>query len=190
MEKTADRIAEYLVRTQTVQKDKKEIYVYGFQVGLEFAVTTGTIVISAAIIGMLIECIIVLAVFFTLRGFTGGLHMNTFLSCFICSEVLLMLTLGAIHFIRLDISVIAVISILVLAVIKLLSPVEHINRPVFDWERKILSRRLNVTIMLLMVVESILYFTHNQYGLWVVAAGELLMVLLLTAGKIRYRRSR
>ncbi|MDR2888815.1 MAG: accessory gene regulator B family protein [Lachnospiraceae bacterium] len=190
MEKVANRLAEYLVRTQTIQMDRKEICAYGFQIGLEFAIAMSVTIASAAIMGMLVECLVILAIFFVIRGFAGGLHMGSFLSCFICSELSVLLALGAVRFIRLDNSVMIVTSILALAIIKLLSPVENDNRPVDACERKKFSGRLNVTIIVLIVLGSILYFTHNGYGLWIVVMGELMNVLSLTAGKIRYRRSR
>ncbi len=78
MEKVADHLADYLVRTETVQEENREIYAYGFQVGLELLVASLTIVISAIIMRVPAECAVLLAVFFAIRGVAGGVHMNSF----------------------------------------------------------------------------------------------------------------
>ncbi len=102
----------------------------------------------------------------------------------------MVLALAAIKYIEMEIYVIAVISVLSLAIIKCLSPVENDNRPVCDWERKVFARRLNITIAILIVLESILYMTDNGHWLWCMVVGEMLIVLALTWGKMRYRRRR
>ncbi len=190
MEKVAIRLADYLVRTETVQDENKEIYAYGFQVGLELIVAVLTIIICAVVMGMPVECAVLLAVFFAVRGTAGGVHMNSFLSCYFCSVVLVVLALAAVKYLDIKIYVIAVISILSLVIIKCLSPVENDNRPVCDWEREVFARRLNITIAVLIVLESILYMTGNGHWLWCMAVGEMLNVLALTWGKIRYRKGR
>lgn len=95
-----------------------------------------------------------------------------------------------IKYVVLDIYAVAGISILSLVIIKLLSPVENDNRPVCDWEREVFARRLNITIAILIVLESILFISNNSYLLWNVTVGELLMMLALVWGKMKYRKTR
>lgn len=190
MKRAADCLADYLVQTQRVQEEEKEIYAYGLQIVLELVIVVTTIVISAGIMGMPLECLVLLAVFFTIRSVAGGVHLDSFIACFICSEILIVLALAAIRYLRPEMNVMAGISALALVIIKCFSPIGSNNRPVCDWEREVFRKKMNITIAILIALESILYITDNGIWMWNIAMGELLIVLALTWGKIKYRRAR
>lgn len=94
-----EKLAEYVVRSlirRNIIKEHREIYQYGFQVGVELTAWGFTCLVISFIWKMQWYCIYVLMIFFLLRSYTGGLHFKNYKMCyfFSCFTVMLILYLG------------------------------------------------------------------------------------------------
>lgn len=72
----------------------------------------------------------------SLRSYAGGLHLNTYICCLICSCMSLFGLLMIVKYWNIDSSIALEIVCMSLFVIKLLSPVQDINRPINPNEMK------------------------------------------------------
>ena len=82
MEVLADFLTNYIVEKRAISKEDYEIYRYGLLTGLEILICMAVCFFIGMQMGMMVQCMIFLLVFFSLRSFLGGLHMNSFMACF------------------------------------------------------------------------------------------------------------
>ena len=85
MKYLSEKLTQYVIDTGTVAEEFYAVYQYGFQIGLEmfscFIVCFGI----AIYLHMIPEFFISTSIFILLRSYAGGVHLNSFSACFICS---------------------------------------------------------------------------------------------------------
>lgn len=164
MEKTAKRIANYLVEKKAITRDEYEICKYGLLTGMEmFTCITACFIISIYM-GMLRECTILFLVFFLVRSFVGGLHMDSFKACFVCSCVVVSITLLTIKYCTISKTVSMIFTIGEIFFLSFLNPVENRNRPVNEKEKKIFLLRIRQILLALFLLAILFYIADlNVY---------------------------
>ena len=85
MEKAADKLTSYIIKSGVIKEDEYAIYRYGLQIGMELLLCVITCVVVAIYIGKVWECILFLVIFFVQRGYMEGVHMKHFYACYILS---------------------------------------------------------------------------------------------------------
>ena len=89
----SEKITDYIIKSGAISGESYEIYQYGFQIGLEmgscFLVSLGI----ALYLHMIPQFFVFTGVFMLLRTYVGGLHLNSYLGCFICSIAVQTITL-------------------------------------------------------------------------------------------------
>ena len=85
MKYLSEKITDYVIKTGAASEESYAIYQYGFQIGIEmlscFLVCLGI----AIYLRMIPEFLVFTGSFMLLRTYAGGLHLNSFTRCFICS---------------------------------------------------------------------------------------------------------
>lgn len=189
MEKASNILTDYLVRKEIITIDKSRIYQYGFQIGLEVSLNTLISILIAVFLHMEWETLMFFIVFNALRSYAGGLHMETYLGCLICSCLSLTGLLLIVKYIEcqriFSIGMIAVSLILV----KVLSPVLDINRPVSDKDLLKFARRLNYSIAGIVLLSIVLFLLKLYRMLLMLSATTMFMVCILAFGKVKYENS-
>ncbi|MFQ8655471.1 MAG: accessory gene regulator ArgB-like protein [Mediterraneibacter gnavus] len=142
----SERLTDYVIKTGVVSEESYAIYQYGFQIGIEmlscFLVCFGI----AIYLRMIPEFLVFTGSFMLLRTYAGGVHLNSFTRCFICSVFVqtLVLLISKQCTILLPIAWVIILcgSILVCG----LAPVENINREL-DKEEKAHCKKVTVKIL-------------------------------------------
>lgn len=93
-----------------------------------------------------------------MRSYAGGVHLNTYTSCLICSCVSFWGILMIVKYIRIYDYVALVIISISLLVIKVISPVQDVNRPISPNELKIFNNKLNHSIGIIIILTFAFYF--------------------------------
>lgn len=93
MYRVADRITNYLLARKVIRCEEYDIYHYGVISGAELLLCLMINLVLAISIGCLAEFLIFSISFASLRSFTGGIHMKTYISCFFCTTLLVNTTL-------------------------------------------------------------------------------------------------
>lgn len=81
------------------------------------------------------------------------------------------------------------IVVISLFLIKLLSPVQDINRPISPDEMQTFGKKLNYSIWVILILSVIFYGLHLERMLLMISVTTLFMVGILVLGKLNYRKS-
>ena len=164
MDAISSLLADYLLRNNAIEEEDYEIYKYGLLSGTEMLICVATCYIIAAQMGMLLKCTLLLVILFLLRSYVGGLHLNSFKACYICSCVVVVLTLLTVKYLSISKSYSLFISVLEIMAILFLNPVENMNRPVNDNEKKIFLNRIKIILFIILMLTIFCYiFNLNSY---------------------------
>lgn len=135
MKQLSEKITEYVIKTGAVSSESYDIYQYGFQIGLEMLCCFVTCLSIATYMHMIPEFAIFTGIFMLLRTYAGGVHLNSFVSCFICSVTVQTMAMYFNSKYKFTVGT-AWILILVSAILILkAAPVECINRELDDTEK-------------------------------------------------------
>lgn len=136
MKYLSEKITDYVIKNGAVSRESYAIYQYGFQMGLEMASCFLTCFCIAIWLHMIPEFVVFTIVFMLLRTYAGGLHLNGFGACFLCSVSVqsLILVLNS----KFTFPVIGSWLCIVggLSIVWILAPVENINRELDQNEKE------------------------------------------------------
>ena len=150
----SEKITDYIIKSGAISGESYEIYQYGFQIGLEmgscFLVSLGI----ALYLYMIPQFFVFTGVFMLLRTYVGGLHLNSYLGCFICSIAVQTITLliNSTYAIVFPVAwgIILISTVLILKN----APVENINREL-DAEEKKHCKEVTMKILASVLIFSI-----------------------------------
>lgn len=74
-------ITDYMINEGIIDKDKRNIYVYGFELCICSVISFIIVLIVAMTTRMYLECLLFYLVFSITRLFSGGFHSKTYLGC-------------------------------------------------------------------------------------------------------------
>lgn len=161
-----EKTVNYLISQNIISPNKKDIYMYGFELLfadiLNFSVIFTIGIILCGFSPTSIYCV----VFIFLRSFCGGYHSNTHLRCHICTIgvfiifiVLFKVLTNNNNFVIFIIDLIAYIPILVF------SPIEHKNKPLSEINRKHNRLVSIIAVPFLIFIAVFLQFLRLKEGL-------------------------
>lgn len=185
MEKIAELLTNYIIRKKAISEEDYEIYKYGFQIGTEMLVCMAVCCLIAVRMNMFDKCIILLLLFFSLRSFVGGLHMNSFGACFVCSCAVIFIILYAVKYCSIPPTVSLVISICEIIVLFFLPPVENINRPVDEKERNVFSHRIKRLLLVFSFFAIFLYIVGCANYLNTITYTLAAIIVSMILGKLK-----
>jgi accessory gene regulator B len=130
IEKMATGMMQYYMRKNIVDEQKKEVYVYGFQLLISTICNVVLILIVAVCFGVVTESLFLIASFVVMRSVGGGYHADTHRACIILfCLVFVVFSLLNIHlFYRFANIYMLAVSIAAFLVIWEIAPVEAPNR--------------------------------------------------------------
>lgn len=181
------KLTDYIIKSGVVSEESYMIYQYGFQIGIEmlscFLVCLGI----AIYLHMIPEFFVFTGSFILLRTYAGGLHLNSFNKCFICSitvqTLVLFINKQKTMVLPLAWGIILFSSILILRV----APVENINRTL-DANEKKHCKTVTIKVLVGLVIFSVCCTLFNLNKLISLLALAMLVVLISQyIGMIKYR---
>lgn len=185
MERLASKFTDYLIHKGVILQENRNIYQFGFQVGFEVVLNTVISILIAIICKMEVECIVFFLVFIPLRSYAGGLHLDSYFKCMVCSCLSLLFILLIVKYININ-SVLMICTVAFsIIIIKVIKPVEHINRPVSRKKYREFVKKLNITLMVLAVTSTIFFVLEMNRILFTIAVTMFFMAIILFLGKIK-----
>lgn len=136
MKYLSEKITDYIVEAGAISEKSYAVYQYGFQIGLEMLSCFLVCFCIAIYLHMIPEFLVFTIIFMLLRTYAGGIHLNSFGACFICSisvQILILKISSQYIFSLIGSWIFIVVS---LALILILAPVENINRELDKDEKK------------------------------------------------------
>lgn len=182
----SERIVRYAVENGIVDDEKTEEYIFGLEITLLLIINYATAIFIGVLFGMVKESIIFVFLYCFLKKYTGGFHFNSQFACYIsmcvmCSAVLLIIK----HTVE-DGFLYSIFMMVSSVVMFVLSPVQAIEKPLDDKEKKVFGF-IAKCLTLLLTVTYFLCYAFCFYGvskIIMVTACSLAIFVIL--GKIKY----
>ena len=187
MKKLADKLADFIVQEGAVPEQAYAVYQYGFQIGLEMLLCFLICLIISIYINMIPESIIFMIIFILLRTYAGGVHMEKFISCLLCSVVVQSSVLLLNRYYQFSIIQAWVIIVCCSGVIIWLSPVDNINRMLEDIEKIYFQRKTQNIVLGILLFSGICTLIRLDGYISLIAEIMIVVVISQYIGKIKYK---
>lgn len=152
----SNNITSFLLHQDIIQKNKQEIYTYGFEYLISLFISVVGIIIIAFSMGWVLETVGFIIGFFLVRSVSGGYHAKTHLQCQIMSYIvyaLNMLILKVLfEHIKSTVLLTGILAIVSILLIFIFAPIDHHNKPFSENEYsfyKAKSRKLVITLLII-----------------------------------------
>lgn len=183
-------LTEYLIKSKTINTDSRELYEYGFQTLMEIFLSSMASILIALYLQMFFQGILFFLIFIPLRSYTGGFHCNKYINCFICSCFIITGCLLIVKYISLPINYILLLYTVSLFVIKRMTFVADLKRPVDNSERAYFKKKLNQILIRTSILQIILVYIKFYDFIWLVSLTMFIIMLVMILGKLKYKRER
>lgn len=189
MEQIANKLTDYILKRGIISKEMIDIYRYGFQCFLELSISTICSIVIAIFLGMLPKCIFFFLLFIPMRSFSGGLHMKTYLACFIGSCLILTSTLLAVKYLVIPLSISFLIYIFTAILIMVIGPVDHPNRKVDAKDNLTFIKKTYCTLLISLSLAIFFIFTNNAQYMFLQAIIFIIIFITSLIGYLVYKTS-
>lgn len=178
-------ILDYLLNSKVIENSKteKEYYKYGIQITLSSILNILLILSIGFLSSNIIESIIFLVLFISIRQFTGGFHASTYFKCnlsfcIVFISILLMNYMTK-HYLNTYIAVL--LSLFCVLVILIKCPIENKNKPIPDNRKPIHKTVAAVLGSAYGTIGTVLIALSNKYGALLLYTLLSVIVLILAA---------
>ena len=188
--KFAKKINEILIQKGIVQKEDAELYQYGIENGIVVAGNLLASGIFGIVTGRPGLVLVFLLFYASLRSYSGGSHCKSRIGCFLISMAILSIPVYTHEFVMkiVPATVILMIGIAAVVVILILSPVESINKPLDDEEKKYYARVTHCIVALQVCVLIILFCLGVKDYFYAGYSSIVLVAVFMVMGKVIMKR--
>lgn len=184
----SEKLTDYVINTGAVSKELYAVYQYGFQIGLEMMSCLAVCLIISIYLHIIPEFIIFSTIFMLLRSYAGGLHLNSFCVCFICSIAVQTIACFICTKYQFQIMTAWIIITMSSILIYRLSPVDSITRELDKDEKKHCKNvTLKVLIGILFFAGCCTFFGRVYKILTLIAITNLIVVISQCFGVIKFK---
>lgn len=182
----AKKISNKMVNRGIVLKEDAKLYQYGIENGI---IITGNLlasIIFGVLTGRLGVVLVFLLFYSILRTYSGGMHCKSKLGCFILSMLILLVPVFSYEWAmeRVPFPILIIVGIIAIVVILILSPVESINKPLDDEERKYYRRISHCIVALQGCILAFLYCMNIYKYFYAGYSSIVLVAIFMILGKI------
>lgn len=188
--KFAKKINEILIQKGIVQKEDAELYQYGIENGIVVAGNLLASGIFGIVTGRPGLVLVFLLFYASLRSYSGGSHCKSRIGCFLISMAILSIPVYTHEFVMNNVPATAIlmIGIAAVVVILILSPVESINKPLDDEEKKYYARVTHCIVALQVCVLIILFCLGVKDYFYAGYSSIVLVAVFMVMGKVIMKR--
>lgn len=170
-----------LVKTGSISESDNKLYEYAIRILVQGLINITASILIGIFFNMVKECLCILLVFFILRKFTGGLHAKKYITCLICSLLILIASLISVKVLLIySISKIffalVIISILIISI---LSPIENEKKKLSNREKK-LYKSISIILSLFF---GILTQSDDMYISYSIGTAIIMIAILIVLAK-------
>lgn len=184
------RLTKASLEKEIINKEDIEIYEFGLRCLATESLNYITFILIAVLTKNIIPMFIFLCAFKPLRTHAGGLHLETRLSCYATSNILVFLTSLLFKSQLLDINVlVSIIGIIGAYIcIMILAPVETHNKPLDEKEVKVYGYRTKLILNVEMVISAILLIMGYIHIFNILATVVMQVALIVLLGWISNKK--
>lgn len=187
MRRLSEKLTGYVIKAGAVSEELYAVYQYGFQIGLEMLCCFVVCLSIAIYLHMIPEFIVFTGIFMLLRTYAGGVHLNSFGGCFICSVVVQTVSLFIGN--KYQFSVGSAWSIILISAVLIwkFAPVESISR---ELDRDEMEHCKKVTLKIIIGILSfagVCTFVSNSEIVSLIALTVMVVFVSQCIGIIKYK---
>lgn len=183
----SEKLTRYIIKAGAASEELYEVYQYGFQMVLEMLCCFSICFATAIYLHLVWEFLISTGIFMMLRTYAGGVHLNHFISCFLCSITVQLAILVLNDKYQFSISISWVIILISSILIWSFAPVESINREL-DKEEKAHCKKVTLkVIVVLLILAGCFTFIDNKNIVSLITFTVAVVFISQCIGIIKYR---
>lgn len=183
MEKLVDKIVNLLIKYGVVNRDDTDVYKYCVESLIEKIVFFSIILSVGCLLKKILVTILFLIYFSFLRTYAGGFHMKTSLQCFCMSIISYFFCIEMIYLInKMDVKMQFGFTIAVSFLICIFAPVENVNNPLSENNRKVNKIRTIVVVLIGFIVAFVMQIYSVESA--IVLATEILVLVSQVIGLV------
>jgi accessory gene regulator B len=171
---------------QAENEDEKEVVIYGLEAILSNSVNLLVMIIIGCISHNLLETVIYLLCFCSIRVLAGGFHANTYLTCLLSSVCIYSFIVGINFYVSMKYNIVLIIMAAVSYIAILgLAPILNGKRTFSTEEIRTIKKKVKLILAIELFVTIILYqinFELYKFAIYAIIAEGVLG----TMGKIKY----
>lgn len=190
IEDFAEKISNSMVDRGIVKKEDVQLYQYGIENGITVAGNLLASILFGIVTGRLGVVLVFLLFYGTLRTYSGGVHCKSKVGCFVLSMMILLVPVFSYEWVMEMVAFPVLIAVWVIAivVVLVLSPVESINKPLDDEERKYYKRISHCIVALQGCVLAFLYCVNLYEYFYAGYSSIILVAVFMILGRISANR--
>lgn len=186
MNQLSNNLTNYILVKGVINENDFEMYQYGFQRFLELSINIICSIIIAVFLDMEFECIAFFLFFIPLRSYSGGFHMEHYLSCLFLSCLSLTGILCIVKCFSPTALFSCILYFISLIVIIIIGSVDHPNRCVDEEDNLYFRKRTNTILLISLIIFIFFLLANNTRYLLLEALVFTLTSVSLLIGKIQY----
>lgn len=182
-----EKICSRLINDGIVEAEEKEIIRYGIHQGATLLINIFTLIFVCMIFETIWYGIVFLLLFWPLRIYAGGYHANTERHCYILSTLSEVVIFGVCRAVEFEQSI-YVILLLFLSSMTILffAPQDNVNKLLDQQEYDVYKEKIKNILTVHGLVFAVSFCIDLQIIWQVVIMSQMLMVLLLVVGKVKW----
>jgi len=186
----AEKISNSMVDRGIVQKEDAQLYRYGIENGITVAGNLLASILFGIVTGRLGVVLVFLLFYSTLRTYSGGVHCRSKVGCFILSMMILLVPVFSYEWVMEMVAfpVLIAVGVIAIVVVLVLSPVESINKPLDDEERKYYKRISHCIVALQGCVLAVLCCMDLYEYFYAGYSSVILVAFFMILGRISANR--
>lgn len=174
MQKLAKRLTRYILEQDIIQEEDADIYQYGFQTGIELVFCVITSIMIAMCMGKGFECLLLILIFFAIRGNMDGVHMKRFSSCYLLSCTVIICGLKFSEAVFLSNGVMLAVIVMVLTGMVFLSEKRIVKE---DEQERFFSKQRKKVSTAVGVSAVIFFFCKYHSGVNIILYSEVITII-------------
>ena len=179
------KITDELIRLNTISSVDRDTYEYGVQHILITLLNIITVIIIGFVLNAVIEALVFITAFIPLRIFAGGFHFSTPIRCYIFSSGFVAAVLLAMRYFSISLLIYCLLYCLASAIILIFSPVEDVNKPLDQVEKKVYRKRAIIVLGTECGLTMILYFFEQFILVQSMMVSNIVLALMVVLGVIK-----
>lgn len=181
----SELMLQYLLKSRVINDsdDEKEYYRYGIEITISSLLNIILIIGIGIIFRSVFESIIFLSFFMLIRQFTGGYHADTYFKCNLsfCISFISVLIMYHSTYEKITIPLSVFISILCVAIILFLCPIENANKPIPKYKRNFFKYVAAMFGIVYGTIGTVLISLSIKYGVLILYTLVLVTALIIAA---------
>lgn len=180
-------IALFLYKNNIIDKEKIEVCQYGFEIIVSTIIGFLLVLTSGIILGEITEAILFYCLFVGVRFFTGGYHADTHFKCKLTLLICCLFVLITSKYLLTSMILQVTVLIIYLITVFLFSPIEHINAPLTEDEKK-QNRKMSIIMAIALTILSLSGYKYFPKISIVSSLTLFVIAILIIISKIQERR--